>query len=262
VSTLILLYFGISLFSTTIGAITGMGGGIIIKPVLDMLGDFDVGSISMLSSITVLGMATVSLGSQLKTEVRPSISMLLPLALGTVGGGIVGSILLSKILLVFRESHVTITQNAILIILIFFVFYYMRKERALAQVRERKILFTMAIGVFLGITSSFLGIGGGPINVAIIVYAFSYTTQMAAWCSLFSIMLSQGAKIVFTTFMNGFSGYDLSMLPFMMLGGIAGGIIGGKVRIKVNSQVASRLFNAAQVIVLIVCITNIYRNIK
>ncbi len=48
-----LLYFFIALICTFAGAITGMGGGVVIKPVLDLMGDFDSASIGALSSITV-----------------------------------------------------------------------------------------------------------------------------------------------------------------------------------------------------------------
>ena len=48
-----LIYFFIALICTFAGAITGMGGGVVIKPVLDMMGDFDSASIGALSSMSV-----------------------------------------------------------------------------------------------------------------------------------------------------------------------------------------------------------------
>ena len=55
------LYLLIAIPATTIGALTGMGGGVNMKPVMDMLAQYDVASISMLSSITVFTMSVVSL---------------------------------------------------------------------------------------------------------------------------------------------------------------------------------------------------------
>ena len=34
-----IIYFFLALVSTTIGSLTGMGGGVIIKPLMDVLGD-------------------------------------------------------------------------------------------------------------------------------------------------------------------------------------------------------------------------------
>ena len=51
-----LLVLAISFFACTVGAICGIGGGIIIKPVLDATGVADVATINFLSGCTVLAM--------------------------------------------------------------------------------------------------------------------------------------------------------------------------------------------------------------
>ena len=65
------VYFLIALFATTAGAMTGMGGGVIIKPLLDLLGGYDTATIGVLSSLTVLIMSLVSVAKQMlkKTEI-------------------------------------------------------------------------------------------------------------------------------------------------------------------------------------------------
>ncbi|WP_062320313.1 hypothetical protein [Halolactibacillus sp. JCM 19043] len=55
------LYFLVALVATLLGSLAGLGGGVIIKPILDLLGDFDLATISILSSVTVLSMAVVSM---------------------------------------------------------------------------------------------------------------------------------------------------------------------------------------------------------
>lgn len=51
---LYILYFLIAIGATTVGSLTGMGGGVIIKPLMDVLHHFDVETIGVLSSITGL----------------------------------------------------------------------------------------------------------------------------------------------------------------------------------------------------------------
>ncbi len=48
-----IVYFLIILFATIVGAGAGMGGGVIIKPTLDLISDYNVVTISFLSSVTV-----------------------------------------------------------------------------------------------------------------------------------------------------------------------------------------------------------------
>ena len=60
-----ILYFLIAIGATTVGSLTGMGGGVIIKPLMDVMQGFDVETIGVLSSITVFCMSVVSIGKQM-----------------------------------------------------------------------------------------------------------------------------------------------------------------------------------------------------
>ena len=55
-----ILIFLVCLTASTIGGICGIGGGVIIKPVLDALGVMSVSALQFLSGLTVLGMSMVS----------------------------------------------------------------------------------------------------------------------------------------------------------------------------------------------------------
>ena len=72
-----LLYLFIALGATTLGSMAGLGGGVIIKPILDFLGDYNLSTISVLSSFTVFSMAIVSIIKQIrykfKIEVRKTV---------------------------------------------------------------------------------------------------------------------------------------------------------------------------------------------
>lgn len=64
--TLTWLYTIIVLCATTIGAITGLGGGVIIKPLFDLLGADTATVIGLYSSVAVFTMCLVSIYKQLK----------------------------------------------------------------------------------------------------------------------------------------------------------------------------------------------------
>lgn len=55
----------VTFFACCIGTICGMGGGIIIKPVLDATGVMTVASITFLSGCTVIAMTCWSVGKTL-----------------------------------------------------------------------------------------------------------------------------------------------------------------------------------------------------
>ena len=54
-----LIVFAVCLAASAAGGICGIGGGIIIKPVLDAMGIMSVSAISFLSGMTVMTMAAV-----------------------------------------------------------------------------------------------------------------------------------------------------------------------------------------------------------
>ena len=88
----------VSFFACTVGAICGIGGGIIIKPVLDATGVADVATINFLSGCTVLSMTLYSvLKAKLSgtSTIDPKTDT--PLAIGAAVGGLAGKELFSLV---------------------------------------------------------------------------------------------------------------------------------------------------------------------
>ena len=87
----ILLVFLICFFASVVGAICGIGGGVIIKPALDAFGIMEVATISFLSGCTVLSMTTYSvIKSRRSGSSAFDKKTGLPLAIGAAVGGVVG----------------------------------------------------------------------------------------------------------------------------------------------------------------------------
>src|SRR5699024_10800605 len=72
-------YFLIGLLTSVIGAISGLGGGVFIKPILDFFGHYPITTIGVLSSTSVFTMSAVSLWTrrrELKTMDRVQTALL------------------------------------------------------------------------------------------------------------------------------------------------------------------------------------------
>ena len=88
---MLFLVFLICFSASIVGAICGIGGGVIIKPVLDAFGIMSVSTISFLSGCTVLSMTTYSvLSGRKKGNSAFEKATGLPLAIGAAAGGILG----------------------------------------------------------------------------------------------------------------------------------------------------------------------------
>src|SRR5690625_3175342 len=116
-----------------------------------------------------------------------------------------------------------------------------------------------SIGFVLGMIAAFLGIGGGPFNMAILAMFFSMGMKESALNSIFIIFFSQLSALLLTAFTPGFAPFDLSVLPFMIAGGILGGLLGSRLLRMFSDRVVERIFTIGVVGIVFMNIFNIVR---
>ena len=114
-----LLFFLISFFASIIGAICGIGGGIIIKPVMDAFGVLDVSVINILSGCTVLSMTTYSVcKSFIAKDSSVNMKIGTPLAIGAAVGGLIGKELFGFVASLFETPNTAGAVQAAILLLI------------------------------------------------------------------------------------------------------------------------------------------------
>lgn len=257
-----ILYFIITLIATTVCALTGMGGGVIIKPIMDMIGDFDVETIGIISSITVFSMALVSTVKHVKSKTKIPFNIALPLAFGSVVGGVAGEKVFELILSILNaDSLVKVIQNVILAFLIFFVFIYINNKSRFKSKELKGAFSSFFTGLFLGTCAAFLGIGGGPINVTVIVFLFSLPIKTATVCSLITILFSQLAKLSAVFLSTGFTGLDFNIVLVMVVAAFFGGFLGAFFNKKLSEKTVERAFCSVVLVVLGLTVFNIIKNL-
>ncbi len=238
------------------GAIAGLGGGVIIKPVLDLFGDFKLPTIGVLSAATVLSMATVSLIKMRKKEVKIDKITSSFLAVGSIVGGFVGKAIFNLIAISLNIPTTTsIIQSVVLTALLSLIFIYFKQKHNLKTYMLKNKLAIFTIGITLGFLSAFLGIGGGPLNVAALCLLFSMTSKNAGINSIFIIFFSQLSALILIVITSGFGDYNLIMLLVMIPGGILGGWIGSNIVTKLSNTQVEKIFN---IVILIIIIINFY----
>ena len=84
-----LIYFIIVFIATTAGAVAGVGGGVIIKPALDAIGQYNVETIGILASAAVFAMAVVATVRKIISGLTLDIKIIM-LAIGSIAGGLLG----------------------------------------------------------------------------------------------------------------------------------------------------------------------------
>jgi len=112
------------------------------------------------------------------------------------------------------------------------------------------------IGLLLGIMSSFLGIGGGPINLVVLFYFFSMQTKVAAQYSLYIILFSQITSIATTFVTRSVPDFELLALVLMVAGGIGGGIAGRSLNKKLDNKAVDKLFLLLMAVIIGISVFN------
>ncbi len=256
-----LLFCIICFAASAVGAICGIGGGVIIKPVLDAFHVLGVSAISFLSGCTVLSMTTYSvIRSRVSGESHVEQRTGLPLALGAAVGGLLGKSLFSYVSSLSADpDRVGAIQAACLLIVTFGTLLYTLFKGRIPTKKVRNMAACVLIGLCLGMMSSFLGIGGGPINLVVLFFFFSMDSKTAAENSLYIIFFSQLASLLSTLVTGSVPDVPLLLLILMVIGGIAGGIVGRSVNKKIAESAVDKLFIALMVVILFICAYNIWR---
>ena len=255
-----ILFFVVAFLSSIVGAICGIGGGVVIKPVLDMLRMGAPATINFLSGCTVLSMSLYSVSKALRAgDSKVEMSTGTPLALGAAAGGVVGKEMFSAVKAFFNGSPMVggVQAIALGIITLGTLLYTINKSRIQTRTTSNKVV-CLVIGLLLGIMSSFLGIGGGPINLVVLGYFFSMDTKTAAANSLYIILFSQAASFV-STLITGLPEFRVSALILMVAGGIGGGIVGRKLNKKMDNKAVDKLFIGLMVLIVGICVYNAVR---
>ena len=260
----IIIYILITLFATTLGAISGMGGGVIMKPSFDLIGEYNASQIAVVTSCSVFTMSLVSVALKFfakrkEGEEKPDYVIILFMALGSIAGGYLGNLVFGLITASASDAIVKICQNSVLITVMIFIIIYMNSASKPKSLNSKSKIVAVVAGLFLGIISSFLGIGGGPMNVAIIIFLFGYGMKTASICSLAIIIFSQATKIITMTIEGGFGIFNVEILIFVVVASVVGAFIGRLITKKISEKGAKVCFLCAQIIIVGLCIYNIVK---
>lgn len=253
-----LIYLIVSLSASVVGAICGIGGGVIMKPVLDLAGAAGVSTISFLSCCTVLSMSCYSVGkSMLARDSKVELKTGTPLAIGAAVGGVLGSQAFKMVKDAFENPDMAgaIQAGCLAVITLLTILYALLNQRIRLH-RVENTAVCVVIGLLLGIISSFLGIGGGPINLMVLSFFFSMDTKVAAQNSLYIILFSQIANLLTTLITGSVPEFEWLALALMVAGGIGGGIVGRSLYKKMDLKAVNILYICLMLVIVSISIYN------
>ncbi len=256
---MIILVFFICLAAGTIGGICGIGGGVVIKPLLDAIGIMPVSAVSFLSGLTVLAMSCINVcKNRNSTELDTARSV--PLGIGAALGGVAGKYMFSALKTALGNDRAVGGVQAIVLGLFVLgtLLYVLNKNRIATKNVEGRLVPGL-IGLCLGICSSFLGIGGGPMNLAVLCYFFSMGTKQAAVNSLLIILFSQATSLIMTLATRTVPAFEWGALVAMVGAGVLSGFISAWLHKKLSEELTDKLFIGLLTVIFGICVYNAVR---
>ncbi|MBS0358769.1 MAG: sulfite exporter TauE/SafE family protein [Proteobacteria bacterium] len=266
------LLFGVSFFAGIIGALTGLGGGVILTPALVLLFGVNIHYAMGASLISVIATSSGTAVAYLK-EGFTNMRIGMFLETGTVIGALIGALLISF----FSKSALSLIFGVVLILSAYLTWRHKTIEQpsgnshpwAVALKLEgtyptstgtksysvQRVPLAWGVMSFAGLISGLLGIGSGALKVLAMDHVMQLPYKVATTTSNFIIGITAAvsAGIYFA------NGYVDPIITFPVVIGVTlGAFTGTKILVRVRSTTLRTIFI---VVIVILAIQMIYKGL-
>ena len=210
-----------------LGSMIGLGGGIIIVPILTFFGfpPTVTASNSLFAAFSNSVASTISYSKQKRIEY----SLGLKLGLIAIPGTILGAIISTDA----APDTFKILFGFILIASSVYIFLRKQIESRDKIISKQLIIFIIGTSFFAGIVSSFFGIGGGIIFVPLMVVGMGMSMKKAAPTSQLILLFASLSGII----VHSILGHpDFLQSGFLAIGSFFGGLVGAKLSLSVKER--------------------------
>jgi len=210
-----------------LGSMIGLGGGIIVVPVLTFLG-FPP---TVAASNSLFAALSNSIASTISYSRQKRIEYFLGLKLGllAIPGTILGAILSTDI----APDIFKILFGLVLIASAIYIFLRKQIESKEKVISKQMIIFAIGSSFFAGIISSFFGIGGGIIFVPLMVVGMGMSMKKAAPTSQLILFFASLSGVI----VHSVLGHpDFLQAGFLAIGSFFGGLVGAKLSLSVKER--------------------------
>ena len=249
----------LSFVASVIGVVSGVGSGIMIKPALELATPLDILHVNLFSGSAVFVMALTAIIRQRASLKDFKFRIGVPLAIGSATGGVIGNIIFGGM-----GDALAVVQSALMIVVIGVLLAHQIFESKIKPFNFERVVTYLVLGVILGMTAAFLGIGGGPLNLSALGFFAGMNLTTAALYSIFVITFAQGANLirwgVFSA--TGFPDVDPFLLVAVLVGSVAGALIGSALykkakAAKEGNAVLKKLYSGVLIFVIVVTAINL-----
>ena len=210
-----------------LGSMIGLGGGIIVVPVLTFLGfsPTAAASNSLFAALSNAIASTISYSRQKRIEY----SLGLKLGLLTIPGTIIGAVISTDV----APDIFKILFGFVLIVSAAHIFLRQKIENKEKTLSKQMIVFAVGASFFAGIISSFFGIGGGIIFVPLMVVGMGMAMKKAAPTSQMILLFASLSGVIAHSILGH---PDFTQAGFLEIGSFLGGLVGARLSLDIKER--------------------------
>lgn len=210
-----------------VGSIIGLGGGIVIVPVLTLLGvpHTLASSSSLFAAFSNSVASTASYAKQKRIDYKNG----LRLGLLSIPGTILGAVLSGQT----TSELFKILFAAVLIASCYYLFIKRNMESKQSVLSAKMFAMSSGISFFAGILSSFFGIGGGIVFVPLLIIGMGLLVKNATATSQLILMFSSASGMI-AHLVLGHADFDYALL--LSIGAFGGGLVGARMSLEIKEN--------------------------
>jgi uncharacterized membrane protein YfcA len=210
-----------------IGSIIGLGGGIVVVPVLTLLGipHTIASSSSLFAAFSNSIASTASYAGQKRIDYKNG----LRLGLFSIPGTILGAILSGQA----TSEIFKILFAVVLVASCYYLFIKRNLESKQSILSVKMLIISSGISFFAGILSSFFGIGGGIVFVPLLIIGMGMLVKHATATSQLILMFSSASGMITHTVI-GHADFDYALL--LSIGAFGGGLVGARLSLEIKEN--------------------------
>ena len=125
----------------------------------------------------------------------------------------------------------------------------------------RNKIFVFGFGLLVGALSVFIGIGGGPLNIIVLLGFMSMSAKESTAYSIGMIFFAQFPKIISIITLNQNATFNPVIIPIIVVTAILGGYIGTKINHLFTEKQVTMMYCLMMAGLLITCGINIFTNL-
>jgi uncharacterized membrane protein YfcA len=210
-----------------LGSMIGLGGGIIVVPVLTFLGfpPTAAASNSLFAALSNSIASTISYSRQKRIEY----SLGLKLGLLTIPGTVLGAVISTGV----SPEIFKMLFGLVLIASAAYIFLRKKIETKDKKLSYQMMIFAAGASFFAGIISSFFGIGGGIIFVPLMVVGMGMAMKKAAPTSQLILFFASLSGVIAHSILGH---PDFIQAGFLAIGSFIGGLVGARLSLDIKER--------------------------